>query len=113
MYTVSGTVWGKTDSLERIARSQKIREFMDTVRAPKILCGDFNLRPDTESVKILEMGMSNLIQMNNIVSTRTPLYEKDEKFANYIFTSPEITVVSFKVLNDEVSDHSPLLLEFF
>jgi endonuclease/exonuclease/phosphatase family metal-dependent hydrolase len=103
---------GKTDTPERIAQSQRIRNFVDTLDTPKILCGDFNLRPDTESMKIIEKGMTNLIQSYNINSTRTSYYPKAEKFADYIFTSPEITVNTFKVLQDEVSDHSPLLLDF-
>ncbi|HSX03436.1 MAG TPA: endonuclease/exonuclease/phosphatase family protein [Rhabdochlamydiaceae bacterium] len=103
---------GKTDCPERIAQSQKIKSFLDTIDKPKILCGDFNLRPDTESVKILEKSMKNLIQLYNVNSTRTSFYPKAEKFADYIFTSSEIGVKAFEVLKDEVSDHSPLLLDF-
>lgn len=103
---------GKTDTPERIAQSRKIRSFVDTLATPKILCGDFNLRPDTESIKIIERGMANLVQMYNVNSTRTSHYPKEEKFADYIFTSHEIKVNHFEVLKDEVSDHSPLLLEF-
>ena len=103
---------GKTDSPERIKQSQKIREFIDSEEAPKILCGDLNLRPDTESVKILGKGLHNLIQIHNITSTRTSLYPKEERFADYIFTSPEIPINAFQVLEAEVSDHSPLLIDF-
>ncbi len=103
---------GKTDSPDRIMQSQKIREFVDAVQIPKIICGDFNLRPDTESIKILQQGMKNWIQHFNISSTRTSLYPKEEKFADYVFTSPEIPVHHFEVLKDEVSDHCPLLLDF-
>ncbi len=103
---------GKTDTPERIAQSQRIREFMNSLNAPIILCGDFNLRPDTESVKILTKDMNNLIQMHGITSTRTPFYPKEEKYADYVFTSPNINVNTFEVLKDEVSDHSPLLLHF-
>lgn len=103
---------GKTDCPERILQSKKIREFMDTLGTPKIICGDFNLRPDTESLKMIEKGMNNLIQLYNVTSTRTSFYNKPEKFADYIFTSPEIKVNHFEALKDEVSDHSPLLLDF-
>lgn len=103
---------GKTDSPERILQSHKIKEFMDSVAGEKILCGDFNLRPDTESVRILEQGMMNLIKEYSVESTRTSLYLKPEKHADYIFTSPSIKVVDFKVLEDEVSDHAALYLEF-
>ncbi|WP_298625963.1 endonuclease/exonuclease/phosphatase family protein [uncultured Legionella sp.] len=103
---------GKKDTPERITQSQRIRQFMDTINTPKILCGDFNLRPDTESIKILEQGMINLVTAYNIRSTRTSFYTKEEKYADYILTSPEITINQFKVMNDEVSDHAPLFLDF-
>jgi endonuclease/exonuclease/phosphatase family metal-dependent hydrolase len=103
---------GKSDSPERIAQSQKIRNFLDSIDKPKILCGDFNLRPDTESMKILEKGMNNLIQIYDITSTRTSLYDKEEKFADYVLTSPDVVIKAFQKLFHEVSDHAPLLLEF-
>ncbi len=103
---------GKTDAPERIVQSQKIKAFMETIKTPKILCGDFNLRPDTQSLKMLEHGMENLIQTFNVKSTRTSLYSKDEQYADYILISPEVTTHRFEVLKDEVSDHCPLILEF-
>ncbi len=106
---------GKTDVPERIAQSKIIKGYVDTAHNPKILCGDFNLNPDTESMKILENGMRNLIKDYSIPSTRTSIYYakpgKSEKFADYIFTSPDITIKNFEVLPDEVSDHSALFLE--
>jgi endonuclease/exonuclease/phosphatase family metal-dependent hydrolase len=103
---------GKSDSPDRILQSQKIREFMDKLSTPKILCGDFNLRPDTESMKIIEDKMHNLIHLHQVSSTRTSLYKKEEKFADYILISPEIKTHCFTVLDHEVSDHKPLFLEF-
>ena len=103
---------GKKDTPERLNQSHRIRQFMDTINTPKILCGDFNLRPDTESMHLLEQGMKNLIVSHNIRSTRTRFYSKEEKFADYILTSPEIIVNEFAVMNDEVSDHAPLFIDF-
>ncbi|KTD60960.1 endonuclease/exonuclease/phosphatase family protein [Legionella shakespearei] len=103
---------GKKDTPERILQSERIRQFMDTINTPKVLCGDFNLRPDTESMKILEQGMNNLVTSHQVRSTRTSYYKKEEQFADYILTSPEITVNEFSVMSDEVSDHSPLFLDF-
>lgn len=103
---------GKTDCPERLAQSQKIRAFMDSIETPKILSGDLNLRPDTQSLKMLAQGMQNLIQIHNVPSTRTRLYTKKEPFADYILASPEVNIHAFEVLNEEVSDHSPLLVEF-
>lgn len=103
---------GKSDAPERIVQSHNIKAFLDQAPNPKILCGDLNLRPDTESLKIVGTGMKNLIEQFKIQSTRTNLYKKEERFADYVFTSPEIKVNHFEVMKDEVSDHSPLLLDF-
>ncbi|MDQ5921228.1 MAG: hypothetical protein QG673_1285 [Pseudomonadota bacterium] len=104
---------GKSDSPARIEQSNKVRDFISGVNLPKVLCGDFNLRPDTQSMKIIEHNdMLNLIISYGINCTRSPLYLKAEKFADYTLTSPEVLVHDFVVLQDVVSDHLPLLLDF-
>lgn len=103
---------GKTDTDERLLQSQNIKSFVDSFNNCKILCGDFNLRPDTESLKIISEGMIDLIDEHHIQCTRTSFYPKAEKFADYIFTSKDIQVNQFAVLPDEVSDHAPLLIDF-
>lgn len=103
---------GKTDTPARINQSRKIKEFINSVKIPMIVCGDFNLRPNTESLKIVSAGMTDLISKYEIESTRTSLYEKNERFADYIFTSSNLSIKDFKVLPEEVSDHSALLLKF-
>lgn len=104
---------GKTDSEDRIKQSEKIIDFVGKLVGEVILCGDFNLLPETESIKIIESaGLRDLVVENNIQSTRTSFYLKPDKFADYIFTSKNVEILDFKVLPDEVSDHSPLYLEF-
>ncbi len=103
---------GKTDTEDRINQSQNVKKFMDSKTGEKILCGDFNLLPDTKSLSILENGMRNLIKDYGIESTRTSFYPKPIKFADYVLVSPGIEVKDFKVLPEEVSDHSALYLEF-
>lgn len=105
---------GKSDTPERLAQSQSIRNFMDTVTTPKILCGDFNLRPETQSFKIVQNGMCNLVEKYQIPTTRTSLYSKleEQPFADYVLTCPNIQINTFQVLPDVVSDHAPLILDF-
>ena len=107
----------KTDTPERIEQSKSIKKFLDDFKGPKILCGDFNLLPDTESMLILEDGMRNLVKEYKIDSTRTPLYRHytnpaEPNFADYILVSPEVNVKKFEVLPDLAYDHAPLCLEF-
>ena len=104
---------GKTDSEDRLQQSEKIISFIKKLEGEIILCGDFNLLPSTESIKMFEdFDLINLIKENNIISTRTSFYKKEEKFADYVFVSKGIKVNEFKVLIDEISDHSPLLIDF-
>ena len=103
---------GKTDTPDRIEQSQKAKAFLDSKHGAKIICGDFNLLPHTKSIEILEKGMVNLIKTHAIKTTRSHHYKKPEKFADYMIVSPEVKVKHFEVLQDPVSDHLPLLLDF-
>lgn len=104
---------GKTDTDDRLLQSQKIIDFISKSAGETVLCGDFNLLPTTQSLKIIkDAGLRDLIAEYGITSTRTSHYTKPEKYADYIFVSPNLNVTDFKVLPDEVSDHSPLLIDF-
>lgn len=102
---------GKIDSPDRIEQSNKIRTFLDKQEGKKILCGDFNLLLGTESLKILEKGMRNLIVEYDIKSTRSNLYKKSELLADYVLVSPDVKVSNFYTLPDVVSDHLSLVVE--
>jgi endonuclease/exonuclease/phosphatase family metal-dependent hydrolase len=104
---------GKYDNEERLLQSENIVNFLKEFKNPYVLCGDFNLLPETESLKKLEaLGLRNLIKEFGVTSTRTSFYTKESRFADYALVSDGIVVNDFKVLPDEVSDHSPLYLDF-
>ncbi len=107
----------KTDTPERIAQSQKIIDFLADETGEKILGGDFNLLPDTESIRMIERaGMRDLITDFGISATRNQLsygrYPEAERqyFADFAFVSPAIRVTEFQVPPMEISDHLPLVL---
>ncbi|OGG60795.1 hypothetical protein A2765_01635 [Candidatus Kaiserbacteria bacterium RIFCSPHIGHO2_01_FULL_56_24] len=105
---------GKRDTEDRLNQSKRIVEFTKSIIGDYILAGDFNLMPDTESIQILEeMGVRNLIKDYSITNTRTSYYQKtSDKFADYMFVTPNIHVKDFKILQEEVSDHAAMYLEF-
>jgi endonuclease/exonuclease/phosphatase family metal-dependent hydrolase len=107
----------KLDTPIRINQSKIIIDYFESVSGPKIIGGDFNLNPDTKSIRMFEeVGYKNLIQDFGIKNTRNELSWKQfnniQNFADYVFVSPEIKVKSFEVPYIEVSDHLPLILDF-
>jgi endonuclease/exonuclease/phosphatase family metal-dependent hydrolase len=63
-------------------------------------------------MKKLEENMIDLITKNDVKNTRSKFYTRNEKFADYILVSPDIKVRDFKVMDEHVSDHLPLYLDF-
>lgn len=113
-------IWQPDDKLDSPGRLMQSREIIDFFRSrsgPVIIVGDFNLFPDTESIEMFERaGYRNLIKEYNIPTTRNRLaWERypgnPHYFADYVFVSPEVEIVSFEVINNEVSDHLPMVLE--
>ena len=100
----------KKDTKDRLHQSEKIKSFLNTHEGPRILCGDFNLLPNTKSMAILDKGMKNLIKEFDIKTTRNSLYRRKEKYADYMLVSKDIEVVDFKVIDSDISDHLPLIL---
>lgn len=103
--------YGKKDSPERLVQSRNINAVIEEATDPHIIAGDFNLDPDTESMKILDKGRRNLIKEHDITDTRTKYYKKTSRYADYILVSPNVTVLSFGVPDVAVSDHRPMILE--
>lgn len=109
----------KTDTPERLDQSRSVAAALARHPGSKVLCGDFNLLPDTRSVRILEeeAGLRNLVVERGVPSTRTPLYRHyadpaEPNFADYVMPSRDLAVKRFEVLPDIVSDHAPLYAEF-
>ncbi len=82
---------------------------------PCIVAGDFNLLSDTESIQKMSKKMINLIEKYNIKTTR-PVFDdgldKGNLVCDYVFINKKVKVNDFKILNSDVSDHFPLVLDF-
>jgi hypothetical protein len=106
----------KLDSDERLEQSRAIRRVLDAHDGPVALVGDFNLLPETESVRLLERGLRNLVIERGIPTTRSRLNPyfgtpQEQPHADYAFISPELHVAEFTVPDVQVSDHLPMILD--
>jgi endonuclease/exonuclease/phosphatase family metal-dependent hydrolase len=113
----------KLDTPVRLAQSKSVLQFLATVSGEKMVMGDFNLLPETESVKMFERaGFSNLIQDYGIQTTRGahhkilhPEFGRPpmmfQEFADFTFVSSGVSVRSFAVPDLPLSDHLPMIIE--
>ncbi|MBI4152645.1 endonuclease/exonuclease/phosphatase family protein [Candidatus Woesearchaeota archaeon] len=103
---------GKTDTADRLEQSRRAKQLLAGAKGKKILCGDFNLLPDTQSLAILKDGLVDLIETWGITTTRSSLYQKPDRYADYTLVSPDVEVEHFAVPTVNVSDHLPMELRF-
>ncbi|WP_259991957.1 endonuclease/exonuclease/phosphatase family protein [Sulfitobacter sp. S190] len=107
---------GKMDTPARADQARKLRDIARQVSAPgdlRIVCGDFNVQPDSETLAILGRdGLTDLVTRGGFLTTRSAHYTKPGKFADYMMVSDPYAVRRFDVVAaPEVSDHLPLVLE--
>ncbi len=117
IFNLHGLIWpaiAKSDTKERLEQAKIVRTQMKRCNGKRILCGDFNLNPDTDSFKIMSAGLRDLVKEYGITFTRSSFFNPEwSQFADYVLVSKEVEVVNFGVLKPypEISDHLPLLLE--
>jgi endonuclease/exonuclease/phosphatase (EEP) superfamily protein YafD len=105
----------KLDNFGRLKQSSKLVSFFNDKCGIKIIGGDFNLLPNTRSVRLFEEnGYRNLIEDYSIDTTRNCLswqhYPNKQYYADYVFVNQETNATQFAVPKNEISDHLPLIL---
>ncbi|MEO0768923.1 MAG: endonuclease/exonuclease/phosphatase family protein [Cyanobacteria bacterium J06649_4] len=106
---------GKMDTPERAEQARRFLVIANQVAEaddPLILCGDFNVEPDSETLSILSSaGLTELVTTLTTKGTRNSYYQKPGRYADYMLVNQNVNVLDFKVVFEpEVSDHCPLIL---
>ncbi|MEL7344633.1 MAG: hypothetical protein AAFN59_07210, partial [Pseudomonadota bacterium] len=75
--------------------------------------GEFNLLPESACFDVFaEAGLHDLVRRHGIADTRTHLYSKPGRHANYCLVTDNLPVKSFAAPPEPVvSDHRPLILD--
>ncbi|MGZ9809595.1 endonuclease/exonuclease/phosphatase family protein [Pseudoroseicyclus sp. H15] len=107
---------GKGDTPARRAQAEAMVALLDSLARkdePMVLAGDLNLLPDSESFAIFaRLGLTDLVTGRGHTDTRTSLYPKPQRYADYCLVTPGVPVAAFDVpARPEVSDHRPLVLD--
>jgi endonuclease/exonuclease/phosphatase family metal-dependent hydrolase len=102
----------KQDTPERLIQSRILLNLSKRKEHKTVLIGDFNLMPDTESMRLLEKKYTNLITKYHIESTRTAAYHDTSlPFADYAFAGSDLEVSDFQVQLEPIfSDHGFMTL---
>lgn len=87
-----------------------ILKHVKSVDYPVIIAGDFNLLPESESFKILSSGIKELVTSNKTQFTAE--MSGNKYVMDYIFMNGITKVKDFRVLDTDVSDHLPIIVEF-
>lgn len=104
---------GKADTPARQDQAVRLAELVERVRDPDdlvVVCGDFNLLPDSATFDVLRgIGLTDLV---GAADTRTSHYPKPVRHASYLLVSDADAVERFEIVRQpEVSDHRALLLD--
>jgi len=104
---------GKHDTPERRAQAHRFADMARQLAGAGealVLCGDFNVGPDSETLTILKaLGLRELITEYGHPGTRTAQYTKPGRFADYMLVNRPET--AFAVIAEPVvSDHCALSL---
>lgn len=104
---------GKHDTPARAEQAKRAITLLSQIASPQddvVLSGDFNVLPDSETLAIFTAwGLRDLV---GVKDTRTQLYSKPVRHANYMLVSASVKVASFEIPADPpVSDHRPLILD--
>lgn len=96
---------------ETLRQTNMIIEYIKQLDGAVILCGDFNLSPESESIKLYDSILRNLSVAYSLKTTRSLLTYKEE-VCDYIFVNDDIDVKDFSMDDTIISDHNALILDF-
>ena len=107
---------GKGDTPARAVQARRARALMEGLAGPgegMVLGGDLNLLPGSETFDLLaEAGLRDLVAAHGVTDTRTSLYDKPERHADYMLVNGAVAVRDFAVPDTPLlSDHRPLILD--
>lgn len=96
---------------ETMRQISLIIDYIKQLDGAVILCGDFNLAPESESIKQFDAILQNLSVVYSLKTTLSVLTYKNE-VCDYIFVNDNVDVKDFFMDQAIISDHNALILNF-
>lgn len=98
----------KTAFIKRSNQVKIIKKNMDSCKIPYIIMGDFNDTPVSFSLTQMNEGLKNAFQEKGRGLAITYNGDFPNFQIDYILTSPEFNINSYRILKKSYSDHYPL-----
>lgn len=107
-------VWGQDgdDNPARLRMSELVKaEIAD--HQPLVLMGDFNLKPNTQTIANLETKLVNVFK-DELTTTFNMRHKTNPGYATAVvdmfFATPDVKIINKACPEDDVSDHKPLVV---
>jgi endonuclease/exonuclease/phosphatase family metal-dependent hydrolase len=111
-------IWGE-DGLDSPRRLKMVEHIIEEIgnNSPLVLAGDFNMRPETEAIALIEKKLHNVFK--NELETSFNLKRKDlENYPGFasavvdmLFVTPDLKIIGHESPTVDVSDHRPLVVK--
>lgn len=106
--------WGPTpvDEPYKIEQGEKLISFVQSLKDPFVLSGDFNVTKESSIVSGLEQLGVNHASQHGVTNTLNPTLHRVQKLfpaglgVDFLFTSPDLQTSGFSLVNSpDLSDH--------
>ena len=112
--------WAKTseEHPHQTEQGEMLLSYLKSVKHPFVFSADMNLNPQQPLIKKMNMLARNLTVENHVSNTLNPKRHYAKQLfppgvaVDYIFTSPDLQVNSFTVIEEDISDHFGLAITF-
>jgi len=99
-------------SSKSVAAMQIVADELKKIEGPLIFTGDLNLNPGTQPLQLFDGWLEDLTATHGLRTTLSELGIVENVACDHIFVNKLIQVQRFAALDDLVSDHKALVLEF-
>jgi endonuclease/exonuclease/phosphatase family metal-dependent hydrolase len=97
--------------VERSKQAREVEQLVERTKNPIILCGDFNDTPGTYTYEKLKGHLVDGFREAGKGYAGTFRGAKDLLRIDYLFHSPTMQTIDYKVIPFEMSDHNPVFME--
>lgn len=101
----------KSAFVRRAQQVKVLKNYTDSCTTPYVIMGDFNDTPVSYSVHQISQGLKNSFKEKGSGIGITYNGEFPNFQIDYVFTSPQFTINSYKILKAVYSDHYPVKVD--